>query len=300
MTGIVLQLQADCVNPAVSTADLLRKALLMARKLKVKSAEEWILLEMNGYGENDKVPEYRMVKGEVRGQNPYTGAYQPIIFLSPSESEMVSSRADGQSIGELESTLASAGPDDSFQLALPHEWAVKWMRKFNLNKLPFIHVQKSELIRIISAVRNKITDWSSQLETQGVVGDEFSFSEREKAAASSVTFNIGTMVNSQIQQDVSSSNQTQTNLRVEKTEILGLVEKLKEAVRSGSFPPDDKKQMEVDLSTAESQLSAPKPNKNILTEVFLSVQRIFEGAAGGAIGAALAAQAGKMLPHLFQ
>ncbi len=129
MTGIVLQLQADCVNPAVTTADLLRKALLVARKLKVQSAEEWILLEMNGYGENDKVPEYRMVRGEVRGQNPFTGAYQPIIFVSPREAEIISSRADGQSIGEIESTLASAGPDDSFQLALPHEWAVKWMRK---------------------------------------------------------------------------------------------------------------------------------------------------------------------------
>ncbi len=132
------------------------------------------------------------------------------------------------------------------------------------------------------------------------MGDEFSFTEKEKAAASSVTFNIGTMVNSQIQQDVSSANQTQTNLRVEKTEVLRLVEKLKEEVRSGSFPPDDKKQMEVDLSTAEGQLSAPKPNKNILTEAFLSVQRIFEGAVGGAIGSGLAAQAAKMLLHLFQ
>lgn len=71
-------------------------------------------------------------------------------------------------------------------------------------------------------------------------------------------------------------------------------------VRSGSFPPDDKKQMEVDISTAEGQLNAPKPNKNILTEAFLSIQRIFEGAVGGAIGSGLAAQAAKMLPHLFQ
>lgn len=300
MPGIVIQLQMDCVNPQTSTTDLLRKALLVARKLKIKNAEEWILLEMNGYGAENDVPKYRMVRGQLRGQDPYTGHYYPIIFKSEREMEIVSSKANGQSIGEIESTIANAGPDDSFQTGIPHEFAVKWMRQFNLSGLPFLHVQKSELTKIVSSVRNKIVEWASDLESQGIIGDEFTFSEKEKAAAGSVVFNIGSMVNSQIQQDAANSTQVQKNFRVEKAEVQRLVEKIKEEVRSGNFPSEMKSQLEIDLATIESQLRAPKPNNSILTEGFLSIQRIFEGAVGGAIGTALATQAAKMAPFLFQ
>ena len=299
MTGIVLQLQMDCFNPEIPITELLRKALLVARKLQIKNAEEWILLEMNGYGSDDKVPAYRMLRGRVMGESPYHGT-RPIIFESKEEQELFSAKANGQSIGEIQSLLANARPNDSFHLDIFHEVALKWMKKFQMQSLPFLHVQTSELSKIITSVHNRILDWSSQLEAQGIIGDGFSFSEKEKDAAKSVVFNIGTMVNSQIQHDVSDSTQTQSNAAADKAELLQIIEKLKDELTKGKFETLQKKQLEIDLSTAENQINAPKPNRNIISEALLSAQRIFESAAGGAIGVGLSIQAAKILPHFFQ
>lgn len=71
MEGIVLELEREALDENVSIEVLLRKAYLVARKLKLTDFEEWINNEQNGYvGE---VPKYRMIEGEYKALNPYKG-----------------------------------------------------------------------------------------------------------------------------------------------------------------------------------------------------------------------------------
>ena len=58
MNSIVLELQKEAQGSNVSVSSLLRKALVVASKLKVKEFEEWINNELNGYGDTDKIPEH--------------------------------------------------------------------------------------------------------------------------------------------------------------------------------------------------------------------------------------------------
>ncbi len=69
MSGLVLELQRDALNPSVSTLDILRKALVVARKLNLKDFEHWIKLELDGYPSED-VPDYRRTQGQLRAWNP--------------------------------------------------------------------------------------------------------------------------------------------------------------------------------------------------------------------------------------
>lgn len=68
MNKIVLELQKDAVDSNSDVVSLLRKAYLVARKLKLKEFESWINNELNGYGHN-KVPNYRIFKGRLKGRN---------------------------------------------------------------------------------------------------------------------------------------------------------------------------------------------------------------------------------------
>ena len=70
MTPIVLQLQQESLDRSVSVTDLLRKSLVIARKLKLCEFESWINSELRGYGPQEKIPDYRRVKGSVKFWNP--------------------------------------------------------------------------------------------------------------------------------------------------------------------------------------------------------------------------------------
>lgn len=71
MEGIVIQLEKEALDESVSIESLLRKAYLVARKLKLSDFEEWINNEQNGY--KREVSDYRMIHGEYRAWNPYRG-----------------------------------------------------------------------------------------------------------------------------------------------------------------------------------------------------------------------------------
>ena len=57
MGGIVLELQRDALTPEVDVITLLRKALLISKKLSLVDFESWINKELNGYSDDDQVPD---------------------------------------------------------------------------------------------------------------------------------------------------------------------------------------------------------------------------------------------------
>lgn len=62
MPALVPELVDMASTPAVSTADLLRRALVVARRLAVPEFVDWINSELNGYGAVE-VPDYRTIEG---------------------------------------------------------------------------------------------------------------------------------------------------------------------------------------------------------------------------------------------
>lgn len=61
MSSLVIELQVEATNSSVSILELLRKALVVAKKLEVKDFEDWIELERNGYTDNQSIPQYRYI-----------------------------------------------------------------------------------------------------------------------------------------------------------------------------------------------------------------------------------------------
>lgn len=178
MEGIVYELEREALDENVSVESLLRKAYLVARKLKLSDFEEWINNEQNGY--HGEVPDYRMIKGDYKALNPYIG-WMPVI-LTPKIGRFMSSIPLHQSISSI------------CEIYTSHENGIKFTLSAEINDLlnkstdgfetQFVFdTSRSEIYRILSTVRNKILDWALLLEESGIIGEGMTFSDEEKKKA---------------------------------------------------------------------------------------------------------------------
>lgn len=281
MSGIVLELQREALDKSTRVSDLLRKALLVARKLKVVDLESWILSELNGYSKGSTVPDYRWVSGEIKTFNPYNGMWIPIMFHE-SQSKIqrdLTRRQCNQAIAEIESLLSTI-KDGQLSMTYSTEVQTNFIKVFDLDSPPVLIVPESRLHGITDTVRTTILDWALKLEEEGIVGDNLSFSEEDRKAASHIVFNIGTMSNSQIQAETSHSQQAITKLLVDPKTILDFIEKARTSITELHLEKMESDELASELDTLEAQAKSPKPKKNILHESLKSVRTILEGAAG--------------------
>ncbi len=194
MASIVEQLQSDCLDPNVRSVDLLRKVKLVATKLQLADTLEWVELEQAGYNTKEEIPRYRIVRGVARWWNPMLG-WRPVVF----EDDSVSSRACIQTIGnplsQIEEMAHKSTEDGALTMQTP-EWLMK-AASVNIEELVDVRifVDRSEMQRIVQAVRDRILDWALELERQGIMGDGLTFSREEaaKAKTSQIVYNIGSI-----------------------------------------------------------------------------------------------------------
>ena len=66
MSSLIEELQRDALDSSVQVADLLRKALVVATKLKLDEFRQWAERELEGYDKVD-LPSYREFYGPGDG-----------------------------------------------------------------------------------------------------------------------------------------------------------------------------------------------------------------------------------------
>jgi AbiTii len=211
MTSIVIELQRETLDKESSTTNLLRKALLVAKKLKQTDIVEWIEHEMNGYPHSknaEDYPPYRKVFGVPQVFNPYHG-YQPIIFANQKQHLSFSTRYCFNSVSELEHMISQG--DGRFEMNYDADTAKSLMRAMDMNLQPTMMMQSSSLVKILDSVKTVILNWTLRLEEDNILGENLTFSQEDKTKAASAVYNttnfFGNVSGSQIQQGTESSIQ---------------------------------------------------------------------------------------------
>ena len=178
--GIVLELQREASDSSVAVSDLLRKALLAARKLKIIDQEPWIQSELNGYliinGNYDALPKYRFVKSKIEYElcsSSGTDFHDPLLSgRSPYHpNENTEDYPCHVSIAEIERWLKGKTPDNYVHISCQPDVE----EVFKTLKIPpsiVLTVQVSRLYGILDAVRNRIIDWTSELEEKGIIVED--------------------------------------------------------------------------------------------------------------------------------
>lgn len=179
--SIVLKLQMLASDPNSDVEELLNKALLVASKLKIK---KWCQAELDGdFGK--KCPDYRMIKGQLKAVNPYRGL---IPFILPEEFDEAVTRIQmTDSIGQINNLLKHQNVSYHWQLSNTQKEILMEECQQGSSKLePKVVFQRSQLQAIVTKVRAIILKWSVELEEQGILGEGFKFTEKEKEVAMSV------------------------------------------------------------------------------------------------------------------
>ncbi len=283
MNSLVLELQAAAWNSEEKVTNLLRKALVVARKLGVTEFEEWITAEMYGYKDTKRIPTYREVRGVVRAYNPYHG-WQNVHFGNQKIEDVASTRNLSQSVAELEDLYNSDG--GRLSMKLPPSITESIYKSYRLGAE--LSLSKSSILHTIEAVKSTILDWALKLEQDGILGEGMTFSseEKEKAAQQNYTTIIYGMNNSQIQQGANSTQHLTTGINVsEVKELLMVVSTLMNSVDLGT---SGQSEVQNELQTIQNELEEELPKPGIIKSSLFAIGRIVGGAGESIISDQLA------------
>ncbi|PHM48716.1 AbiTii domain-containing protein [Xenorhabdus sp. KK7.4] len=290
MSGLVLELQRDALNKNIRVSDLLRKALVVSKKLIIVEIETWVNNELNGYPSNEEaIPGYREIRGEVKVFNPYHGL-QP-LYMNANLAEVLSTRKIGQPVGELDSLL-NDHQGQNLQIPFNQNTKNQLIKLMNFPLEPVLLVSHTEIVGILEAIRNEVLNWALNLESRGILGDKMSFTKEEKQAAAQVTYqvtnNIQNMNNSQLQQDSAGANQTLIVNEAPK-DFSNFIEQFKKVHENLELNELRRKELNTEIATMELQLDSPHPKQIIISESVKSIRSILEGITGSVIATGLLA-----------
>lgn len=180
---IVLQLQELASDERCSVAGLLRKALLVATKLNLDHAQEWIRHELNGYDDPKQIPTYRQIVGRLCAHNPYHGMIPFIIDHAETMKAIQKIRVHESVESLLQLASSSRKGEITFPFAPEQEAALMRMQDGLVQLKPYRVVGANTILAIVEAVRTRVLEWALALEKEGIMGAGLSFSDREKKIA---------------------------------------------------------------------------------------------------------------------
>lgn len=189
--SIVLKLRSLASDPTSDVEELLSKALIVSRKLKIKKFRKWCDLELEGYSDQS-LPEYRKFKGQLKVFNRFHGL-QPFMIRDDWD-ERITAVEINQSIGEIINSLKQDG--DRFRKELPNnvKHELMEMQDSHAKLEPRVVFYRTQLLGILTKVRSIILNWTLKLEEDGILGEGLKFSDKEKEVAMLVNnYNIQNM-----------------------------------------------------------------------------------------------------------
>ena len=146
----------DAHNDNVSVSSLLRQAKTLVCELDKTDVPLWITLEFGGYKKNDKTPDYRQIRGQMKGWNPYYG-WVPVVHNSTETEDKLCIRGTRQSIREIEELLTDKS--SSYEMPYSATLADKILDG-NFKTKVSLFISRSSLVSILETVRSNLIDWA--------------------------------------------------------------------------------------------------------------------------------------------
>lgn len=278
--SMVLDLQADALNSQLKVSDIARKAYFVARKLGVTELEQWLHYEINGYPSDDMVdiPEYRHVIGSLQGWNSVRG-WIPIIIQNREWHDAICNRCMINSLASIDDMIENDG--DTFSIAVGPENSAQLSRMVGRTTKFQIVYNIVHLVSVRECVRNMILDWALKLESEGIEGVNMKFSDEEKGKANEIKYTInnnfnGDVINSQIQQNTTSSIQTlQYGLDVDKIKFI--VDSVKNNIDSFGLSDNDNEILSTSIQGIEEELDNDDVNTTVIKSFLTGAKNVLEG-----------------------
>lgn len=288
MAGIVIELQQEVLKQDCDIVNVLRRAHVIATKLQLTEFDSWITHELNGYPNQEVCPEYRKIKGVLKAFNPYQGWIPAMISDIEMETD-VCERKMANSISEIVSLCQEENDLLSDFTGAQTEILNKIFRTtFPMKYALFI--PRTSVMDIIEKVKNTILEWTLKLEEKGIIGDNMTFTEKEKNTATSIPQTINNYYGDT--KIVNSSGDNTTVVAGDNNNVSFSYEKASKIIEEIEKSINDENLNQDDLETAKDILvdirdKIDQKKKPSIIKVTLSGLKDFLIGAGANIAAAL-------------
>ena len=155
-------------DPTVKTADLLRKALVVARRLKQPEWATWIGYELQGYPDEVELPPYRQMRCELMARDSARRLI-PIQFDDPQVAYLYTWCRCGQPVGPLEEAVIPGKP---LSFCFAADVAVEMMQALRISRVPERVLGVNQVRGLIDAVRDKLLSRALDLAEAGIEEDK--------------------------------------------------------------------------------------------------------------------------------
>lgn len=281
LNSIVIDLQREAARESGKVSTLLRTAYTVARKLNVIEFEAWIKQEMYGYREAEEIPLYREIQGELKFFNPYRG-WRPVIIEDEEWHNIISKYLMHEPISELESLISS---DNNISIKFFGQSRALLAKYTGRNTEFIVSINRNQIEKILSKVKDIILDWSLKLEEDGIMGEGMSFSKEEKEKARNQTPLISfgsdaSGIQIQIQQNTSNSSQTIQQGSIDLIKVGELLQTIKANINKVDLSAVQRTEINENIEVIEAQKQLGNPDSNLIKEGFRTIRNILEGITG--------------------
>jgi hypothetical protein len=271
--SIILELQQDSLEPTQSVSTLLRKALLVATKLDLKDAINWIEKELSGWSpeEFDSAPKWRSVKGEVVVKKPYQG-WVPVMFANPDDAKVLSERIINLPATELEALVAHDKGKGSLLMRFHPEAEIRLQKAIGADLPIQIKLTVASAKRILEEIRNNILRWSLELEKAGIKGENLTFTQAERQHAHGVQIHFHSNAQiGHIGDNSGTENIIIGNMPISSTAISDAVAEIRKHINQLNLDNGQKHSMGATLNELENESKSSNPNKEKTVSLMKSI-----------------------------
>lgn len=288
MAGIVIELQQEVLKQDCDIVNVLRRAHVIATKLQLTEFDSWITHELNGYPNQEVCPEYRKIKGVLKAFNPYQGWIPAMISDIEMETD-VCERKMANSISEIVSLCQEENDLLSEFTGAQTEILNKIFRTtFPMKYALFI--PRTSVMDIIEKVKNTILEWTLKLEEKGIIGDNMTFTEKEKNTATSIPQTINNYYGDTKIVNSSGDNTTvvagdNNNVSFSYEKASKIIEEIEKSINNENLNQDDLETAKDILVDIRDKIDQKK--KTSIIKATLSGLKDFLIGAGANVAAAL-------------
>ena len=286
MSSIVLDLQNEVTKPDCDIVNVLRKAHLIAAKLNLQEFDKWIMFELNGYNDScriDDFPEYRKLKGLLKGYNPHRG-WIPILIPDDKTEEILCQKALPNSVSEILLMNNEKDAQPTFEYTGENLAKIcQWINPPYPTRI-VVEFSKTAVADVVEKVKNTVLEWTIKLETEGILGENMMFSDTEKETAKAIPQTVnnyyGNVINGSVDYSaVISGDNNAVTFTIEKASQA--VADIESSIKSETIAADDRETALEMLSDIKDKLSQQK-KPSIIKSALIGLKDFLIGVSASA------------------
>lgn len=188
-------IRADLVNESADLSNTLRKARILASQINLPEFKEWLSLELNGYGNEDTLPEYRCFPATNLGM--FSGSFGssvknmviPTYNLPESVREYAENLTICDGVGSLQGMLSR--DLDAYQERWPQEAVMLARESVQLTGnmvLVDVHrpIPRHTISGVLDNIKNKLLDFILAMQESDITPEDLDNRKVEPAVARTI------------------------------------------------------------------------------------------------------------------